>query len=72
MAILSEREMLLLKQKFEDAGRGDEDTTMSDLEELVDEVLANKRISDEWYVETERIIKSLEREDGVKYSERQK
>ena len=69
---MSSTDVQTVKQWFEDNGRDDYDTTLSDLVSLLDEVFEKKNESDEWYALTADLIKQLEQKDGVKFTSRRK
>ena len=72
MTRMSSTDVQTVKQWFEDNGRDDYDTTLSDLVSLLDEVFEKKNESDEWYALTADLIKQLEQKDGVKFTSRRK
>lgn len=69
---MSSTDVQTLKQWFEDNGRDDSDTTLSDLVSLLDEVFEKKNEGDEWYALTVDLVKQLEQKDGVKFTARRK
>ena len=72
MARISSSGIQTIKQWFEDNGRGNYDTTLSDLVSLLDEVFEKKNEPDERYALTADLITQLEQKDGVKYTARRK